>query len=368
MATLADRNFNPGNLRDTQTGNFRQFPSENEGYSALMNDLQAKVNNNPNATLYDFSQKYAPASDKNDPAQYTVNLANQLGVTPTTKISELQQRIPDWAKAIAKNEGYTGGQPIQDTIVGQDNNQQNNNERQQRISQGEPVGVGIDQSSKPSFLGGLLRDAITPFARGATNIAQAGEMIGGKKITEPFSGQYLGLVPALGYDKNDKKLPFGKAVGDTLGQSVQAGLTIAGAPELKTLGEGALKGLIENVGKSTITKSLENPIVRNAVERYIPDTIKEGQSLDSLLNNKSLSYGDFFNALTKAQETASPIEKTVLQQTLDKIAPKAISEAGGKVPFSELHPNWSKVGGMIGKFIKNSIIPAGLGYDLLRKK
>lgn len=107
MTTLADKNLNPGNLKDPQTGQFRQFNSEADGYSALMNDLQAKVNANPNSTLYDFSQKYAPASDSNDPAQYTVNLANKLGIDPTTKLSDLQSRIPEWAQAVASNEGYT---------------------------------------------------------------------------------------------------------------------------------------------------------------------------------------------------------------------------------------------------------------------
>ena len=114
MPTLADINYNPGNLRDVTTGNFRQFNSEGEGYAALMNDLQGKVTGNTRtglnggSTLYDFAQKYAPSGDNNNPAQYTANLANSLGVRPDTKLSELQSRIPDFAQAIAKNEGYTG--------------------------------------------------------------------------------------------------------------------------------------------------------------------------------------------------------------------------------------------------------------------
>ena len=113
MPTLADTNYNPGNLRDVTTGNFRQFNSEGEGYAALMNDLQGKVTGNTrtglngSSSLYDFAQKYAPSGDNNNPAQYTANLANSLGVRPDTKLSELQSRIPDFAQAIAKNEGYT---------------------------------------------------------------------------------------------------------------------------------------------------------------------------------------------------------------------------------------------------------------------
>jgi len=111
--TLADKNYNPGNLRDPKTGAFRTFSSESEGYAALMNDLQSKVTGNtstgliPDSTLYDFSSVYAPSSDKNHPAQYTANLANSLGVRPDTKLSDLANRIPDFAQAIARNEGYS---------------------------------------------------------------------------------------------------------------------------------------------------------------------------------------------------------------------------------------------------------------------
>jgi hypothetical protein len=113
MATLADRNFNPGNLRDPATGNFRSFKSEQEGYAALMNDLQGKITGNirtglkPESTLHEFSKVYAPKSE-NDSNQYTVNLANALGVRPDTKLSELQNRVGEFAQAIARFEGYTG--------------------------------------------------------------------------------------------------------------------------------------------------------------------------------------------------------------------------------------------------------------------
>jgi hypothetical protein len=112
--TIADKNFNPGNLKDPSTGQFRQFSSEGEGYSALMNDLQGKVTGtsttglNGNSTLHDFANTYAPPSDNNNSAQYTVNLANKMGVRPDTKLSELKNRIPDFAQAVASNEGYGG--------------------------------------------------------------------------------------------------------------------------------------------------------------------------------------------------------------------------------------------------------------------
>ncbi len=111
--TVADKNNNPGNIRDPKTGAFRTFASPQEGYAALLNDLQGKVTGatstglTSNSTLLDFAKKYAPSSDNNNPAQYTVNLANSLGIRPDTTLGALQPHIGDFAQAIAKNEGYT---------------------------------------------------------------------------------------------------------------------------------------------------------------------------------------------------------------------------------------------------------------------
>jgi hypothetical protein len=117
MATLADRNNNPGNLRDTSTGSFRQFKTPQEGYAALLNDLQAKKTGTtttgvgPSSTLADFAKVYAPPSE-NDSAQYTANLANFMGARPDSRLSELD--VGKWADAIARAEGYSGaGQPAQ---------------------------------------------------------------------------------------------------------------------------------------------------------------------------------------------------------------------------------------------------------------
>lgn len=107
---LATTNNNPGNLRDVKTSQFRKFNSPDDGYAALMNDLQAKVTGatstglHSGSTLYDFSQAYAPRTDKNNPENYTTQLANQMGVRPDTKLSDLKDRIPEFAYAVANNE------------------------------------------------------------------------------------------------------------------------------------------------------------------------------------------------------------------------------------------------------------------------
>ena len=123
MATLADRNNNPGNIRDS-SGNFLKFNSPQEGYAALMNDLQLKKTGgsshklSPTSTLADFAKVYAPPNENNS-AQYTANLANHMGVRPDTPIKDLD--VGKWAESIAKAEGYSGAQNIPDTPVQEDN-------------------------------------------------------------------------------------------------------------------------------------------------------------------------------------------------------------------------------------------------------
>jgi len=108
MANLPTENNNPGDLRDVGQagasqgqGGFAAFPDAKQGYAALLNDIQAKINRNPNETLGDFSNTYAPSSDNNNSAQYTANLANQLGVAPDATIGSLEPNIGKFAEAIA---------------------------------------------------------------------------------------------------------------------------------------------------------------------------------------------------------------------------------------------------------------------------
>lgn len=112
---LPTRNNNPGDLRDTSTGSFRQFPTVLDGYASLVNDVKAKQTGNtstglkPTSTLKDFANVYAPSSDNNDSAGYAKNLASIIGATPDTPIGQVDTH--SLAHAIAMNEGYQGQLP-----------------------------------------------------------------------------------------------------------------------------------------------------------------------------------------------------------------------------------------------------------------
>jgi hypothetical protein len=114
MPNIPTANNNPGDLHDPSTGAFQNFSNPGQGFAALLNDLQNKIKGNTktglngNSTLMDFAAKWAPDSDGNNSGNYAANLANSLGVRPDAKLSDLQSRLPDFANAVAKHEGWQG--------------------------------------------------------------------------------------------------------------------------------------------------------------------------------------------------------------------------------------------------------------------
>lgn len=95
------------------TGQFKSFDSPQAGRDALIHQLNlyqtGKTRNNvkPTSTLSEAMHVYAPSADKNDPDQYAKFIANRLGVTPDTPISQID--TTKWADAITQMEGNKSG-------------------------------------------------------------------------------------------------------------------------------------------------------------------------------------------------------------------------------------------------------------------
>lgn len=102
--SLAYRNNNPGNLKYSSalTGpgyveqgatageaGFAAFPTLEDGFNALVQQLGIMFSRNPNQTLTQAMATYAPASDRNDPAAYANTVANKLGVSADSKLSDI---------------------------------------------------------------------------------------------------------------------------------------------------------------------------------------------------------------------------------------------------------------------------------------
>lgn len=96
--TVAYRNNNPGNLIYTsyyagafgaQPGErgFSYFPDYATGYAALKHQIQ--VDANAGLTILQMMNKYAPASDGNDPTSYAATVAAATGATVNTPVASV---------------------------------------------------------------------------------------------------------------------------------------------------------------------------------------------------------------------------------------------------------------------------------------
>lgn len=102
--SLGWRNNNPGNLRWSpfqagQSGGFSYFNSYEQGFKALMWDIEQKCRGNtrsglgPKSTLYQFACIWAPASDNNNPLKYSQDLASILGLTSNSTLDTFIKEI-----------------------------------------------------------------------------------------------------------------------------------------------------------------------------------------------------------------------------------------------------------------------------------
>lgn len=97
--SLAYRNNNPGNLRyssiqDGRRDGFAYFDTYEKGLQALKNQIIAAAMGdskyyNPEMTLLDFFNKYAPSSDNNNPENYFNFVIQETGLAPDMKIKDL---------------------------------------------------------------------------------------------------------------------------------------------------------------------------------------------------------------------------------------------------------------------------------------
>lgn len=254
--TLANRNNNPGNIKDPSTGNFKVFNSPQEGYGELLNDLETKKSGKsqtglkPESTLVEFAKVYAPSSDQNNPAQYAVNLANHMGVRPDARISDLD--TGKWAEAIANAEGYKNNS---NKTEKNSNKVQNFGDYAKNQKQSDSNAPAVEQhgTGLAGVGGSLVAGLLKPFAKVGTSLVNTVQDIRNKPETQPFSGNFLGDVKKVGAGIDVGGNPFSKenrkAIGDSLKTGAEIGVDIASGVGAKNLVKGLLgksKGVLEN--------------------------------------------------------------------------------------------------------------------------
>ena len=120
-APLSVRNNNPGNLRDSATGQFKVFDTPEAGAAAMQSDLSAKISGNSPAmeknfgkgyspTLSNLITTYAPASDHNDTKGYIDAVSKATGFAPDHVLTATD--IPKLQAAMTKVEAGGSGASI----------------------------------------------------------------------------------------------------------------------------------------------------------------------------------------------------------------------------------------------------------------
>lgn len=339
--TVADRNNNPGNLRDPKTGTFRVFKSPQEGFTALLNDLQSKIDGktvtglSATSTLHDFASKYAPSGDNNNVPQYTVNLANTLGVNPDTPLGDLQAHLPDFAQAIAKNEGFTA-------------------------AQGFKASIGQPAQSAPS----------NPFGV-ATALASTG------------APQQSGSGPVFPFNPGDNPLTAGlKAVGNLPGSAVNFGEGVlksanplSALENVGNIGTGAAD-LASQEGTGKALWDVIKGLPKAAYETLIPQGVRSLLSGDTQGAAQSFTNDPFGQAAplvlgaegvanladkaTASMQTATNVARSMVMPDYQVTPPafagafdRAVSGVGGAVTDTLTKPI-SAVGSALG----NAVLPA----------
>lgn len=196
--------------------------------------------------------------------------------------------------------------------------------------------------SQPTAIGSLIRDTIK--GTGIPSVIASGvnavQAIEGKPETDTFHNKYLGNVNRVGKGFDPAKGFFGsenkenrRAVLDSAEKGVGLASTLSTGEGLLNAGKTlATKGVTGLVGGSSVLESpavvenLKNIGLKNPVEDF-----------------KAFSNAEKVEMLTEAMKNANTVDRTVIQQALDKVLPEAIKEAGGKIAFSKAHPILAKI-------------------------
>lgn len=387
--SLAIKNNNPGNLRyvgqagaTNDPSGFAKFDNPQNGYAALLNDVQGKLTGatstglTPNHTLEDFAKVYAPPIENNT-GDYVANLANTLGVAPNTKLSDIQNRAPDLAKAISKNEDtdfynkYLGqSQPAQiqgmpeevkynPQIPQPDASQSINTQEEQNSVVSKTLGGALgarlkdissaitdtswnpfgENQGKQNLISGVLQTA-GGIAGGLGDVVNSAientPIVGGvvKSLENKLgSGITSYLSSESGKNILDGLATFTKEHPE-LSKDIGAGVNILSAiPILK--GIGIAQGLVLDAGSSAIKSIAEKSVseglkkIVSSTKTGIKDLARNPEAINTMIKERALpeivdgkySTKDAFNTLkTGIDDIEDELQNVLSQGNTGKVA------------------------------------------------
>lgn len=231
MANLGLQNKNPGNLKDATTGEFRVFNTDQEGESALTNDIDFKKSGKsshikPGGTIADFGNVWAPVSDNNVQGEWANNFAKTIGKNPTDAWADIP--TVDFVRGVKGAEGTTTPSTINNSnkanVATSGGSSKPPLNRQQMIENIEALEKqGASQEEVQSYIDERQKTSGPkfPYQTGGDKEKTKDTSNEAWKIDDTYTGRPLALEQGLGYalsnmmGTQDKAIKASEDMGNT---------------------------------------------------------------------------------------------------------------------------------------------------------
>ena len=362
MANLGIQNNNPGNLRDTKTGNFRVFDDPNKGRLALLNDIKIKQSGKskhiqPGASLAQLGDVWAPPSDNNVKGDWARNVAKTLKVDVSHPFDKLApEKLLQGVMVAEGTNSMKLGSP-----------QTNNQNKLTREQMTANINAMESQGAKPEEVQGYLnslkntnsnssgnpttqsnpnqRKPFTEFMKDTANNPNADLKAGNPTVSSKIGkvGEVIaGLIPGN---------KFAQAIGYSLSNAMgsQKGLIEALNRSIDTQGQ-LLKRIQDNKAKGRDTSRLEKALsqLKNDIQTQasqIEDVGTGGitnkqvlKSAGSLAALPAAAYGSTVLGGGGVMGTSRGLTSGVLGKSANAVEPaiKAAINSSDKLGFSDI--------------------------------
>ena len=375
MANLGILNKNAGNLRDPSTGEFQKFNTPEEGYQALVKDLEIKKSGKsahikPGGSILALANVWAPASDNNNPNDWANNVAKTIGKKPTDTWADVP--TDQLAKGIQVAEGTSSPSTVNKPITSNTaTSKMSLEEFGKTIQQKYPEYAGKDAT----LVGQKVLDKYPEYANRVEGKAQAEFPLSSQadKTPPPLASEPLppgANQPIPGVIDQAKK---GNYLGALSSMVRKTGSALTGGGT-ETLGNaiGTLGGYLASSNKKEYDTSAPS-IGETAMAGVKTVASAAGiKGAGGLLNKAILSRGPLANSTiksilerslnTRGGETLANLSRQEAQMTLQNyLKEMPVTEVGSKTAqqvvkaLQALDPSYSKPAGFVKNLVKFGI-------------
>ncbi|WYW01285.1 endolysin [Pseudomonas phage vB_PpuM-SKa-4] len=329
QATLATRNFNPGNIRASdknqwvgevgQEGGFEKFDTVVHGARAWFK-LARKHVSAEGMTLKQLVNKLTPPNE-NDTSGYVTAVSKETGIDPNQKLDPNDQpTMMAIAKAVFRQEGYQGqisDIEMLDAWNGTENNQKYSKDMKNKVDAAISTSMTVPKVDTNGKI-------VTPLAIGKAGPATDVPVKGAAAPTPPF---IPGITP----------LPANTVSTPAANQSMSATKGVTGpVPITQSKPTDPAIVLDPLVSKGVLTEPAQRLSMIKPVESSAPLVTGEFKSL-SAANNSLQDVGSARSSLNESKSQLQTAQTAALIQTQDRTtnavkeqpAPQVVQSGGG---------------------------------------